>query len=88
VRNLLILLLLSSAIAFGQQTPAPIPRILSEYPATLSQQLGHSCELIRAVTLIEYTTYAALTLEGSSDEVYSPELSKADFVDAMDFNRL
>jgi TonB family protein len=81
VRNLLTFLLLSAAIVSGQQTPGSAAGILAKYPAILNQQLGPSCELIRAVTLIEYKTYEALAFEGSDAEVYSPELGKADFVE-------
>jgi hypothetical protein len=47
---------------------------------TLHEQLRASCELIEPVTLIQYKQYDALVLAGTTDEIYSPELRKGDFV--------
>ena len=57
-----------------------MPDVIATYAATLHEQLGPSCELIRPVTLIEYKQYDALELAGETDEIYSPELHKGDFV--------
>ena len=59
------------------------PRCRTSLPPTpvkLHEQLSASCELIEAVTLIQYKQYDALRLAGATDEIYSPELRKGDFV--------
>jgi TonB family protein len=76
----LLLLLFSSALISAQQMSTPALQMISSYPATLHEKLGSSCELIQPVTLRQYKEYDALALLGSSDETYSPELRKGDYV--------
>ena len=64
----------------AQQTSAPMPDVIATHPVKLHEQLSASCELIEAVTLIQYKQYDALRLAGATDEIYSPELRKGDFV--------
>jgi TonB family protein len=81
MRKLLQVLLLSSPIMVrAQQTPAPMPDVIATHPVKLHEQLSPSCELIEAVALIQYKQYDALRLAGATDEIYSPELRKGDFV--------
>jgi TonB family protein len=54
--------------------------VTATYPVTLREQLSPSCELIQPVILIQYKQYDALALPGATDEIYSPELRKGDFV--------
>jgi TonB family protein len=74
------MLLFSSATGAAQKTSAPTPDIAATYPVTLHERLNPSCELIQPVTLMQYKQYDALALAGSTDEIYSPELHKGDFV--------
>jgi TonB family protein len=62
-----------------QRLPA-MPDVVATYAVTLHEQLSPACELIRPVTLIQYRQYDALELAGETDEIYSPELHKGDFV--------
>jgi TonB family protein len=81
MRKLLLLVLLSSPVILAaQQTLAPMPNVIATYPVKLHDQLGPSCELIEPVTLIQYKQYDALQLAVTTDEIYSPELRKGDFV--------
>jgi len=52
----------------------------TEYTVTVHQRLNDSCELIQKGTLLRYKQYAAIVLDGSVNEVYSPELGKGDLV--------
>ena len=76
---LLVVLLFSPAMVSAQQA-APTQEVIATYPVTLHEQLNPSCELIRPVTLIRYKQYDAVALVGASDEIYSPELGKGDFL--------
>lgn len=76
----LLIILFSSVVVAAQQTSAPTPDKIATYPATLHEQLGPSCELTQPVTLIQYKQYDALVLADSTDETYSPEIRKGDFV--------
>jgi TonB family protein len=76
----LLLLLFSPALVSAQQMSAPALQMISSHPATLHEKLSSSCELIQPVTLRQYKEYEALALSGSSDETYSPELRKGDYV--------
>lgn len=81
MRKLLLFVVLSSpAVVAAQQTPVGMPDIIATYPAKLHEQLSPSCELIEPVTLIQHKQYHALELAGTTDEIYSPELRKGDFV--------
>jgi TonB family protein len=77
---LLVGLLFSPMMVAAQQTPSPTPDVIATYPVTLHEQLSSSCELMQPVTLIQYKQYDAVALVGASDEVYSPELRKDDFL--------
>ncbi len=57
-----------------------MPDVIATHPVKLHEQLSASCELIEAVTLIQYKQYDALRLAGATDEIYSPELRRGDFV--------
>jgi TonB family protein len=76
----LLMLLFSPVMVAAQQTSAPTPDVIATYPVALHEQLSSSCELIQPVTLIQYKKYDALALAGATDEIYSPELRKGDFV--------
>jgi TonB family protein len=76
----LLQLLFSSVLVSAQQMSAPILEMIGTYPATLHEKLISSCELIQPVTLRQYKEYDALALAGSTDETYSPELRKGDYV--------
>ena len=74
------MLLFSPVMVAAQQTSAPTPDVIATYPVTLHEQLSPSCELIQPVTLIQYNQYDALALADTSDQIYSPQLRKGDFV--------
>jgi TonB family protein len=74
------MLLFSPVMVAAQRTSPPTPDVIDTYPVTLHEQLSPSCELIQPVTLIQYKQYDALALAGATDEIYSPELRKGDFV--------
>jgi hypothetical protein len=57
-----------------------MPDVIATSTVTLHQRLSPSCELIQPATLIQYKQYEAVALPGASDEIYSPELRKGDFV--------
>jgi hypothetical protein len=76
----LLLLLFSSVLVSAQQMSAPALRTIGSYPGTLHEKLSSSCELIQPVTLRQYKEFDALAFVGSSDETYSPELRKGDYV--------
>jgi len=78
-KMLLVGLLFSPVMVAAQQTPTPMPHAIATYPVTLHEQLSPSCELIQPVTLILYRQYDAVALD-ASDEFYSPELRKGDFL--------
>jgi|SRR5579862_9276361 len=77
---LLVTFLFSPVIVAAQQTSVPMPGVIATYPVTLHEQLSPSCELIQPVILIQHEQYDAVALLGASDEIYSPELRKGDFV--------
>jgi len=54
--------------------------VIATYPVRLHEQLSPSCELIQPVILIQHEQYDAVALIGASDEIYSPDLRKGDFV--------
>jgi hypothetical protein len=56
------------------------PDAVATYPVLLHEQLTSSCALIQPVTLVQYKGYDALELADTTDEIYSPELEKGDFV--------
>jgi TonB family protein len=81
MRTLLLLaVLFSPAIVEPQQKLAAIADAVGTYPAMLHEKLASSCELVEPVTLIQYKGYAALGFPDVTREIYSPELSKDDFV--------
>jgi len=79
-KPLLLMLLFSPVMVAAQRMSPPTPDVIATYPVTLHEQLSPSCELIQPVTLIQYKQYDALALAGATDEIYSPELRKGDFV--------
>ena len=76
----LLVLLFSSVVVAAQQMSASAPDIVATYPATLHEKLSSSCELIQPVVLMQHKQYDALALGGATDEPYSPELRKSDYV--------
>jgi len=78
--TLLFVLLPFSLMAAVQQTSTSRADINAGYKVRLHEQLSASCELISPLTLIRYKEYDALELEGTREEIYSPELGKGDFV--------
>lgn len=85
MRNLFpLLLLFSPALVTAQQTSAQIPDAVAKYEVTLHEQLSSSCEVIQAATLVQHKQYDALLLANTTDEIYSPELAKSDFVAISD----
>ena len=77
---LLLVLLFSPVIVAAQQTSTPMPGVIATYPVKLHEQLSSSCELIQPVTLIQYKQYDALAYAEATEEIYSPELRKGDFL--------
>lgn len=79
--TLLVLLIVLSASLEGQEPTVSVPGVLSQYSVALHEQLSPACELIQPATLLEYKLYDALAFRGSTDEFYSPELGKGDFIE-------
>jgi TonB family protein len=77
---LLWILVFSPVMVAAQQASTSTPDIVATHPATLHERLSRSCELIQPVTLNQYKQYDALALAAATDEIYSPELRKGDFV--------
>lgn len=77
---LALVLLFSPVMLAAQQAAVPMLDVIDSYSVILHEQLSPSCELIRAVELIEYKQFDALALPGSTEEIYSPEFRKGDFV--------
>lgn len=79
-KPLALVLLFSPVMVAAQQASVPMLDVIDRYPVILHEQLSPSCELIRAVELIEYKQFDALALPDSTEEIYSPEFRKGDFV--------
>jgi hypothetical protein len=73
-KAIVVLLLFLPTLVVGQ------PTVIATHLATLHERLSASCELIRVVTIIEYKEFDALVVAGTTQEIYSPELRKGDFV--------
>jgi TonB family protein len=76
-KPLALVLLFSPVMLAAQQ---PMLDVIDRYPVILHEQVSPSCELVRAVELIEYKQFDALALPGSTQEIYSPEFRQGDFV--------
>jgi TonB family protein len=47
---------------------------------TLHERLGPSCELLQPGTLRDHGQYASVSVSGIAEEIYSPELTREDFL--------
>lgn len=47
---------------------------------TLHERLSHSCELLQPALLHDHGEYASISVPGMAEEIYSPELTRKDFL--------
>src|ERR1700676_5230674 len=52
----------------------------AEMAITLHERLGPSCELLQPALLYDHGQYASVSVFGIAEEVYSPELTRDDFL--------
>lgn len=75
------MVLLSLVVAsVAGQLPNPQTTSLSLAAVTVHQRIDPSCALVQPAALIDNGKYASIALPANGVEVYSPELSKDDFL--------